>query len=70
MEKEVQETIREDLYEHTPKVYNNDKSEEHIIPKVVEKVGTEGETDRAVQKMIECKPKNITDGEYKNIYGD
>ena len=65
MEKEVQETIREDLYEHTPKIYNNDKSEEHIIPKVVEKVGTEDETDRALEKMKECKPKDITNEEYK-----
>ena len=69
MEK-VQETMREDLYEHTQKVYNNDKSEEHIIPKVVEKVGTEDETDRAVQKMKECKPKNITDEEFKKYIGD
>ena len=58
MEKEVQETMREDLYEHTPKVYNNDKSEEHIIPKVVEKVGTEDETDRACLLYTSPSPRD------------
>lgn len=67
-EKEVKEGIRKGSYEYVPgnEMYNSETSEEHIIPKVIEKTGSSA-TENSINKLKEIKPDKISDQKYISL---
>ena len=67
-EKEVKEGIRKGSYEYVTgsEMYNSETSEEHIIPKVIEKTGSDA-TENSINKLKEIKPENISNQKYVNL---
>jgi len=67
-EKEVKEGIRKGSYEYVTgnEMYNSETSEEHIIPKVIEKTGSDA-TENSINKLEEIKPENISSQKYISL---